>query len=276
MKKCGLRALTVLTVGGIILLLLLIGPVNALIMRISISNSYPNIGDLTSIIASAKVQQMDTAAFNNFTIMISGPQIIQCTFFPNGTLLTSCPGITIKTINQPQQAGYGYYEPGSFEFNITLNTSQLTIGNYDVTLKAHTSDGTRTSPKQTLKILKQGQLTQSCSIRASNGVGIFNNQTFQKNNHLSVNVPLKNAKDGQGSITLQDKSSRVSYEFSVLDAYSTSNKTIIFDVTGNMRKDLGNKLSLTGEIIFDKTKMKISFVSPTLNANNMGITFAKC
>ncbi len=125
----------------IISILLAAGPAQAFILDMSISNDKPSEGETITFNVSTEVETADdpsdVGSFTLFIVSKDAKDIISCTFFPDGTKITACPGINVVQTSSPT-FGYGYgYGFGTFSYEITLNTTGMNHGVYRTSFVAN-------------------------------------------------------------------------------------------------------------------------------------------
>ena len=225
--------------GLVLSFLIIIGPVQAFNLNINSEKFIAFIGDKLNFNVSASTDSEETIQVNNLTFKIEGPMNLSCSFLPNGTFIDFCSFLEIELIeNSSFNFGYGYgygFPNGILKWRIRLLTGGMKAGDYKAKFFADTSSGMFQSPDSMFKLInKTGSGTQGkiagCSIRAKDGTAIYNTTIFESRNRLSLFVPDKGAKIGQGTITAQEGKDRVSYRFSVINATKINNSTILFEI----------------------------------------------
>ncbi len=133
---------SILTIA-IITLLIVAGPAEAFALDMSISNDKPVEGETVTFNVSTSVETADNPSdvdsFTLFIIKTNAKDVVSCTFFPNGTKITACPGIDVTQTSSPTFGyGYGYgYGSGKFSYEIILNTTGLHPGAYRTSFVAN-------------------------------------------------------------------------------------------------------------------------------------------
>ena len=136
------RGLSLVISVLIVALLIFLGPAKAVLVGFAITNPVPDPGESVFLDYFFKVEDTETINLHNFTLIIIGPLNQTCSFYPNGTKIDSCPGITITQTDPGNQSfgygyGYGYnYLPGTLKFKIAINTTSLPSGEYNTKVTA--------------------------------------------------------------------------------------------------------------------------------------------
>ncbi len=274
-------AISAAITAGVILLLLVVGPAQAFNLNVSIPDDIIIFGNEITITASAEVESDEQLSINNFTLEFDGPEKRMCIFSPNGSAISGCEGINIAPIQSPDFSfgygyGYGYFEQGFFIFNISLNSSSLLPGKYNVKLIGNVGEDSMESDKQAITILKPISDVKACSVRARNGILNFEQTTRDGKNKLNLNSPLNNARNGKGTFLSQEKGNRINYDFDVIRAQRANNGFVIFDVRGELKENRESKPLMNAKILFDTNNMEAHVISQSLNAKSMEVTFSKC
>lgn len=282
MNKRGMtsRVVGALLVASVILLLILIGPAQAYLATLTLSDKVPVKGDTISIKAKATVEENEKLPIEYFILSLKGPENRECKFYPNATIISGCNNMLVSLKSSPDfdSYGYGYYNPGDFIFNITFDSDNFKYGIYKSTLKTQINQETKISSEQEFTIISPLNLLSGCSIRSSDGSAIINNnQINSPKTKLNLNVPLKNAQKGDGSITIQNKNQRYSYEFEIQKASKANDGFIMFETYGKIKTNNGKtSQNLNSIIIFDTNKMKVYLRSDVLKIDDSDITFVRC
>lgn len=147
------KGLSFVVTSVIIFLLILSGPAQAFSLSIDLSK-YVAADDLDSIsfLLSVDILNGENVPVEELNLNIDGPETINCKFFVNGSVVIGCDKIQIDLIDRKHYGygylngeynnvsnswgyGYGYgYQAGlngKVTFNLTLNTSGMTIGDYE-------------------------------------------------------------------------------------------------------------------------------------------------
>ena len=266
----GILTLTVIS------LLIFLGPAQAFIVNINISNPLVLIGDAVSFIISASTEEGDNISSALFFLNITGPQNASCSFNVNGTPIPSCPSFSIvKLEGSDDPFGYGYgYLTGDFKYNVTIDSGILLPGRYNAEFIALFDNSTKKSNVE-FNIVNNSLEIEGCSIRGEDGDLLLNNTEFGSKNKLNFNIPKKNAAKGKGSLTSQDKAQRISYKFNVVEAREFDDRFIIADVTGRLRdqnKEIANE---NARITIDKQINEIDILGDSFSLENMDARIIK-
>jgi len=134
----------------ILSLLVLLGPVEALSLNLSLNASNIQKGQTVEFTADIDINSSETLDIKEITLELSGPETVSCKFSPEGNIISGCKGISISKISASQfgygygyNFGYGYgygYTNGKLEYKITLDTSNYSAGTYAVNLKAQVAN----------------------------------------------------------------------------------------------------------------------------------------
>ena len=159
---------------AIVLMLVLSGPASAVTLGISLDNNSPTKGDFITFTVTAEINDPDKyVPIDNFSLSITGDTNKEFLFNTDGTPISS--GITVVAINSPSSddyghgyrygydsnIGYGYsfgygygygYGYGSgigghvtYEYEITLDTTDLNTGSHSAILKLNTGKSVKPS-----------------------------------------------------------------------------------------------------------------------------------
>ena len=280
MEKRVARAVGLVVSIFIVLLLVFLGPAGAVLVSLSIADSNINQGEPIDFEYTFTVEDEETINIHNFTLILTGPENITCSFYPNGTKIDYCPGITIiQTDPGNETFGYGYgynYLPGTLKFKILINSSLLDPGHYFAEILALYDSSSKTTEIKNFTIGIPFEPVSICSFRSKLGSAMFNNSEFGDENRLSLNLPIsKNNKKGQGIFTSQFNKHRLSYKFEVSKATRISQNTVEFDISGSFRDDLKERETKSGKIVLDKANNKASLTIIGLTVSEMDVTFIR-
>ncbi len=276
MKTRKTRLIVGFITTAVFLSLFMLGPAEAFILGLAISDNSPLIGDTIKFIASAEVEEGEIIPVDLFILKLEGEENVECKFFPNGTIFEGCKGMSIKNISSPEFGfgyGYGYgFKKGEFLFEITLDTSFYLIGEYMTKLIA-VADSSEFEVSGG-KLFINAPIKGACSIRAEKGLLELREQSFT-NNKLNLIVPLKQASDGQGFLISQEKKDRFLYKFDVVHIIENNNKTLSLKTSGTYR--LGRQVEKIAEAIIkiDKNSHIINITDISFEIENMKINFMK-
>ena len=269
----------------VLLFLIMLGPVQAFLLTITPTNPLAFIGDKIFFNVSASTGEEESLKINYFTLNITGPKNMSCSFFPNSTLVGSCPPLEIMLIENSSidlGYGYGYAAPNSFlKYRIKLNSNIFLEGNYSVSLFANTLSGNFQSSRTSFRLLRRVGGPEiikldGCSLRAKEGSSIFNNTTFGSNNRLNVFVSSKNAKNGMGFFTSQLERKRISYSFNVLNATKIGSSLIILETSGTLISGQNIRTTENAIINYFPMKQSLEINGKSFSSKNMEVNFALC
>ncbi len=263
----------------IISLLIFLGPAQAFILKVSVSDNFNVIGEPITFTLSTEIQESEILNIEFINLTLQGATPVSCSFLANGTKISPCPNvISIDKLSAPNTTfgyGYGYtFNQGILKYLVVLNSSNFLPGEYNVYYTIITASSSLESPAEKIFIGNNFTLTESCSVRADSGSISFLNNTFDEKNKLNFNLPLKEAKKGEGSLTAQDKRSRISYTFIMEKAVKLSKDKIVFKTSGLLRDDLKNPIPVKAILTMDKKINKID-ISGDIEAESMYVTFTK-
>jgi|SRR3989344_6241294 len=269
-----LKVVSVVITIAVISLLVLIGPANAYITGLTISNAEPVKGQSVVFTVSAEIEQGEVLDIQSFLLQIQGQQnleTIECLFLPSGALASECPGISIQKIQDTDyQFGYGFL-PGFLKYEITFETDNVEEGRYNVKLYTNAGEQVFQSPTKQITILSDEVEIEKCSIRAEGGNSYYPINAFATNNKISFYIPDFNAARGQGSFTAQSKD-RISYGFDITAA-QVDDDTIKIQGYGKFTNTQRQKNEELSQITYNITSQKVSINSASFNAQNLNVIF---
>ncbi|MEI6731266.1 MAG: hypothetical protein WCK90_01155 [archaeon] len=140
---------------AVVVLLIMAGPAQAFTLSFDgISNASPKQGEIISFIAKLSIESNEFMNLNPIDLYDDESGKTLCTFTPDGKNTTECVGIGITNLENGTSAngtgyGYGYeyyqdygygYGPhtgynGNYVYNVTIDTSKLSTGTYNLILK---------------------------------------------------------------------------------------------------------------------------------------------
>lgn len=141
----------------IVAILVLSGPAQAFSLEINADKIKVNKSESISFVASLSIDSGERLPVDYLSLIISGPENINCRFLVNGTPVLDCEKIKIEKILDVNSSignltgnysnvaynwgyGYGYGDSGGFlSYNITLNTSDMPDGVYSNEFRAKIS-----------------------------------------------------------------------------------------------------------------------------------------
>lgn len=266
--------ITIGILGG----LFFIGPIQATVLSLVSSNSEVIIGDSFTMTSVFEFEPSDEINVSQFALDLFGPVSITCVFDVDGNKITSCEGITIEKLSEPD-FGYGYnygYNPtGNWTFKFTINTANYSKGEYKSEFLAFTDKGILRQNGPTIKFLDNSLLLESCSIRARKGNLIVEEMNFGSEGKLNFNIPQSKAVDGKGNLIAQKNKTRVVYKFDVDGIVLNNNDEAVFNIEGEYRFDREKDILENVVVTIDKVNDKVSIVGPNIIAKDMEITFLR-
>lgn len=276
MTKALPRIISTVTAVAILALLLILGPAEAFILDLMLSEKSPTIGDLITFTASAEVEEGEIIPIEYFILKLEGAELASCKFDVNGTIIEDCKGLIITRLSAPEFGfgfGYGYgFKPGRFIFEIIMDTSLYSIGKYETKLIAVSSG----SEIEILgdKFFINAAMKGACSVRADDGNLEIGESEFN-NNRLSFIVPLKKASTGQGFLISQEKRERFFYKFNVVNIIENNDKILSVLTSGKYR--IGQKKGTISNAVItvNKKTKEVTINDGAFEANNMKISFIK-
>ena len=261
------------TIFSILILgtLVMLGSARALIVEFVIPQTTAALGDVLSFIITPKIEAGDLLLIENITLTLSGPEKITCTFLMNGTLLTKCPGITVKLLSGPTFGyGYGYLRKAPV-YNVSLDTSLIQTGNYSTKVIVDTTEKTVEQKGENVLVTSKNL----CSVRARDGELVFKNLTF-KNSKLNFHIRKKGGASGQGSLTAQTRDGRFSYSFTIIAVIGTGDPEIIKARTiGNYRLGPTERTNARAILTFDKSTNTVMIDAADFDLTGSKVTFKK-
>ncbi|MBS3071929.1 hypothetical protein J4408_02980 [Candidatus Pacearchaeota archaeon] len=262
-------------------ILIIAGPAQSLVAGFTILNSVVDQGEKVRFQVSAEVEEGDQILdIQNFTLIFSGPELFSCIFDPDGDKISGCDEITINLTSKPDfgfEYGYGYgFLPGDFKFNLSLDTSDLDPGIYEVKLIVASPEKTLETAQKEITVLGIGTPVDICSIRARAGDAVIKNESFGRKNSASLYVGKNKAKKGEGSIINQKGRLRSTYSFDVNKAILIDANLIVFETTGKVKIDRLPEYTEKAKVIFNTNAMTLQVQGSTIKIEDMDVTFAKC
>ena len=274
MKKIKARVIAGLIAIAILSILFLLGPAQAFIMDLVVSDNFPIQGDILEFTATAEIESGEILNIEEFVLKITGPQSIECRFLPNGTIIGGCTGIvSIELISFPPLLnGYGP-GPGTFEFLVSLDTAFYPVGLYHTFLSAIISGDPVEIEGDEFFISAISPL--GCSVRARKGVIDYNETLFEKNK-LSFNMPNREAANsfGKGSLTGQEDRIRFRYKFEITGVLRNNQTNMVLAINGDIR-ERNNRTSESATLFLDKKNKKVTIKDNSFNATGMDVTFIR-
>src|SRR3989344_277941 len=262
----------------VIAVLIISGPVNAFILGLTIDNTEVSSGDIIKIKINAHVEEGYNLDVDRFLLDLSGPVSISCLFNVNGTLESSCNGITIKVLNISEGFGYGYgygYGESLYEYEISLDTTNYPTGKYSTQIVSFADGDIFSSNGPDINIKSNGDVLQSCSVRAEGGTLKIGEMNFKDKGRISFYIPKKGASKGKGSLVAQNDRIRASYKFDTNGVLENTKQRARFTALGEIKIQREDPIQEDAIVTIDKIKNKISVLGDSINATNMDITFIR-
>jgi len=129
--------------------LFLLGPAGAFSFVLGVDDSVVVLGGVVSFLAEVNVSAGELLPVRNITFLVLGPSNVSCSFLPNGSVISGCGNVSVVPLflgsvsfgilsgvfgNVTHSFGYGYGYgfdgPQVLLFNISFNSSLLSVGNY--------------------------------------------------------------------------------------------------------------------------------------------------
>lgn len=284
------KIIAILVTIGVIGVLFLTGPAQAIILSIEIPKTDIVKGSLINIMPSIEIQDSEIVDINYLSLQLIGQQEINCIFFINGSAISGCEGIKIEPIESADfgygygylinDFGYGYgygFMKGFLKYNITIESKQLNVGRYQPIFSVF-SDGEKILEKKgdviDIKTKIINRLENRCSIRAFDGKLGANNKNFT-NNRINFYISSRDPMTGKGALSGQKNRERISYRFKVNKIIENNDLVLKVKVIGEFR--IGNnpadKQSAESILVFDRLRNKISLNGGKINTKSMFINF---
>lgn len=282
MKIRGVKVTSVLITLGILIILIIASPAHAFALVLNISDPFIVSGNTINFAVSSIIPENEQIKIEKFKVNIIGPENISCEFTPNGEIIGECPGISINVVAIPDEisnygyGGYGYgynvFTNGTLSYMVSFNTNSHKIGIYSTEFILVSEGKEFKKIGNNLFIFDKDGL-RGCSIRAKDGAIYLNNESFEnKNNKLSFHIPLGNAVAGEGSLQVQSKGQRVTYDFTVLGVLENNPSNALVITKGVYKfgrtNTTKNEISM---LSIDKKYERLSLASKSLNVADMKI-----
>src|SRR3989344_2850108 len=260
---------------GLISLLFMLGPAEAFVLGLAVSEKSSTLGDIITFTASAEIEEGESIPISFFILKIEGKEDVMCKFDTNGTIIEGCKGIEISRLSAPELGyGYGYgFQPGVFKFKITLDSSEYSVGKYNTKLIAVTpSEDIEVSGD---KFFINAPVKGICSVRANEGILTLSEEDGFDNNRLSFIIPLKKASNGNGFLTGQGDRERFMYKFKTINIKENNNDRLTVLTSGDYKMDNKKKIDAEATITLNKKLKRITVDSSDFDAENMHVTLMK-
>ena len=303
-QKRGLtKFLVFITTLGVLISLILSAPAQAYALKLDILNKTVRQKENVNFTASLSINPTEIINVTSFILEVGNEEYnINCEFYPNGSAISGCEGLTIVNISAPiygniSSSCYGYggyntcscygydscysygyhysgYTNGTFIYNITLDTKKVPVGNYSTSFGVNLGNEKIFRDGDTLEVLPELIKLKDCSIRGKGNNLTAEGYTFSKDK-LNFYVPLANAERGEGYLTGQAKRMTFNYEFKVVKVVENTNRDLFVLVSGNYRLGVGNKTREEATIHFDKINKIASISGEHIHIDNINVDFKK-
>ncbi len=275
--KVPVRFVSLLVSVSLLTAVLMLGPAQAFLLELSTSKTVSLFGEAISFILSARIDPGEVKDIHNLMFKLTSPQILECTFLPDGTPVSPCPGITIVRLENTSSFGYGYgFFPGRLKYNLTLDPAALTAGTYKPFLTVMMNDSNITTVGQNISILKDLGTANGCSVRAKDGSASFEGRDFNARNKLTLFVPGKGAREGLGELVLQKGNDRLVYKFKVNESFRVDATHLLFHVSGNVSTNRTSSVREKSTILVDTGSSLAQVNGTRVDISDMAVTFVKC
>lgn len=273
MKKTLARIVSSFITIGLLSLLFMLGPAEAFVLGLTVSEKSSTIGDIITFTASAEIEEGESIPISFFILKIEGKEDVVCKFDTNGTIIEGCKGIEILRLSAPE-FGYGYgFQPGIFNFKITLDSSEYLIGKYNTKLIAVTpSEDIEVSGD---KFFINAPVKGICSVRADEGNLILSDENEFDNNKLSFIIPLKKASNGNGFLTGQGDRERFMYKFKTINIIENNNDRLTVLTSGDYKMDNKKRINAEATITLNKKLKRVAVDSSDFDAEDMHVSLMK-
>lgn len=290
MKKRMLSSsFAILVTIGVIIIILMAGPADAVILGLSMLNSDTDVikGEDVNFEVSVEIESGEVLYIDYIILKLDNSikniygcdflDDVECKFFANGSIISGCEGILIEQTNTTN-FGYGYsygygYEEGVLKYKITLDTNKYIVGDYKSSLLVYSGENVFEKDGAEFSIISESDLLESCSIRAKNGLLDVKGQDLDSRNKINFYVPSDNAKNGRGSLNGQLGRNRLSYGFDIIELLEDNEDYSLIYTAGKYKMGREEKSDEESLILFDKLNNKISLCGDNVNIKNMEINF---
>lgn len=275
MKKTLAKVVSSFITIGLLSLLFMLGPAEAFVLGLTVSEKSSTIGDIITFTASAEIEEGESIPISFFILEIEGKEDVICKFDTNGTIIEGCKGIEILRLSAPALGyGYGYgFQPGIFNFKITLDSSEYLIGKYNTKLIAVTpSEDIEVSGD---KFFINAPVKGICSVRADEGSLTLSEEDEFDNNKLSFIIPLKKASNGNGFLTGQGDRERFMYKFKTINIIENNNDRLTILTSGDYKIDNKKRINAEAVITLNKKSKEVDIESSDFDAENMHVSLMK-
>lgn len=274
-KMVNSKIIAGLAVLGVIAFLLLSSPAAAYILGLKVSNEVVEKGK--SVKLSADIDMEDgqlPSDINYIALKIKGPKdsAIYCRFLKNGIPISGCENIDIKVQGQGEYGYCGGYGYGNckLKYKFELETTGLEVGNYLTVLVLVLENGkTVENPGENFTVFVPNK---TCSVRAGKGNVNVKDKEF-KNAKVSFFVPLKSARNGEGSLVSGTGRNRLSYNFKVEQIISNDMEELKLQVAGKYKIGMGPYINERAVLTLDKATNKIRISGKDIYGEDLRVSF---
>jgi len=148
-KELGFKVVSFIITLGVLGILVLSGPADAFTIGLNIPITAVEKGEVITFTGEIDINAGEQLNIDNLKLKLSGPENVNCKFYPNGSIISGCKGLSIHFVgtagfgygygyaqhNGNHSFGYGYgYTNGKLTYNFTLNTTDYSHGDYKTKL----------------------------------------------------------------------------------------------------------------------------------------------
>jgi len=277
-KRVGTSIVAFIIVAMIFFVLFEAGPAKAVILGLSILDKEVERGEFISFTASVEIESGELLDIDHLVLNLNGPMNEECIFYPNGSIISGCRGMSIVLTSSPNyRFGYGF-EPGVLEYQITLDTIDYFGGTYETMLTMVVGSVEYVQKGADITIRVSIDELRGCSIRAEDGNLLYEGVDLGSRNKANFYIPAyRAATNGEGYLTGQRGRDRISFEFDISEIIENTDHNATILVSGKCklgRQDAKNKNAL---IFFNKDEGKVNITSldGTVKALNLDVNFRK-
>ncbi|MEK6854648.1 MAG: hypothetical protein AABX73_00310 [Nanoarchaeota archaeon] len=280
MKKIRGKILSVIFSVIIIFMLLTLGPTEAFVLGLSISDNMPVTGEIVDLTASLELESGENIPIDFFKFSLIGPENVECEFLLNGTKLSECKGIAIKPLFDDFDFGYGYgygygYNPEGkvVSYNIKIDSAKYKPGVYHTKLILISGEEEFEQSGEDIFILQKIQ-PLLCSVRGDGGELLFKDRTYTKNK-VNFHIPTINASNGEGFLIAQSGGRRFSYSYHVAGILKLNKNITLIKTSGTYRDGPRITEKASSIIFLNKAKKIIDISSKNFTLSNADITLIR-
>ncbi len=285
------KIIAVLVTIGIIAVLFITGPAQAVILKIEIPQKEIFKGSILNIMPLIEIEDSEIVNVDYIVFELNGPEDIECRFLPNGSVISGCSGIKIELLNitdfgygygylynNGRGYGYGYgFMKGNLRYNLTIDSKKLKIGEYETMLSVFINEKKAFEKKgDNIRIKnKPPRLSNRCSIRAFDGKLNITDKEFS-NNRISFYISSRDPIMGKGSLSGQKGRERFNYKFKIMEILENNVTSLVVKVNGDYRVGRNGSVKRTPAeaiLTFDRIHNKIILSGDKINTKSMIINF---